>query len=63
MVELADALAALAWRAAGEIMHVADCSWPREGSAVWRITGPGGCWYLKRHSSARVLCAPGPDAG
>jgi hypothetical protein len=51
MVEFAGPLAALARRAIGEITGVADCSWPRDGSAVWRVTGPGGCWYLKRHSS------------
>jgi hypothetical protein len=47
-------LAALAAQVAGEITGVADCSWQRDSSAVWRLTGAsGGCWYLKRHSSAR----------
>jgi Ser/Thr protein kinase RdoA (MazF antagonist) len=34
---------------------VADCcSWARDSSAVWRLTSASaGCWYLKRHSSAR----------
>jgi hypothetical protein len=45
---------ALARQVAGEITGVTDCSWQRESSAVWRLTsGSGGCWYLKRHSSAR----------
>lgn len=52
MAELAGPLAALARRVAGEIAEVTDCSWPREGSAVWRVSGPHGCWYVKRHSSA-----------
>lgn len=44
--------AALARQVAGEIADVADCSWERDSSAVWRLTGAGGgCWYLKRHSS------------
>jgi 8-oxo-dGTP diphosphatase len=33
---------------------VTDCSWERDSSAVWRLASAcGGCWYLKRHSSAR----------
>ncbi len=52
MVEFAGPLAALARRAIGEITGVTDCSWPRDGSAVWRVTGVHGCWFLKRHSSA-----------
>ena len=46
--------APLARQVAGEITGVTDCSWPRDGSAVWRLTSAsGGCWYLKRHSSDR----------
>lgn len=45
---------ALARQVAGEIADVADCSWQRDSSAVWRVSGAaGGCWYLKRHSSGR----------
>ena len=44
----------LARQVAGEITGVADCSWQRDSSAVWRLTSAsGGCWYLKRHSSGR----------
>lgn len=46
--------AALARQVAGQITDVTDCSWQRDSSAVWRISSAsGGCWYLKRHSSAR----------
>jgi hypothetical protein len=45
---------ALASQVAGEITDVADCSWPRDSSAVWRLTSASGrYWYLKRHSSGR----------
>ena len=45
---------ALASQVAGEITDVADCSWPRDSSAVWRLTcASGRYWYLKRHSSGR----------
>lgn len=45
---------ALAREVAGEITDVADCSWQRDSSAVWRLTSASGvCWYLKRHSSGR----------
>jgi Ser/Thr protein kinase RdoA (MazF antagonist) len=52
VTELAGALTVLARRVCSEVTQVTDYSWPREGSAVWRIAGPGGCWYLKQHSSA-----------
>jgi 8-oxo-dGTP diphosphatase len=46
--------AALARQVAGQLTDVTDCSWERDSSAVWRLTGAsGGCWYLKRHSSGR----------
>ena len=45
---------ALATQVAGEITNVADCSWERDSSAVWRLASASGrCWYLKRHSSGR----------
>src|SRR5450756_936691 len=52
--DLPGPFAALARQVAGEITDVTDCSWQRDSSAVWRLAGAcGGCWYLKRHSSAR----------
>ena len=54
MSDLPGPLAALARQVAGELTDVTDCSWQRDSSAVWRLTGAcGGCWYLKRHSSGR----------
>lgn len=50
--DLPGPLAALARQVAGELTDVTDCSWQRDSSAVWQLTGAsGGCWYLKRHSS------------
>ena len=52
MSDLPGPLAALARQVAGELTDVTDCSWQRDSSAVWQLTGAcGGCWYLKRHSS------------
>lgn len=54
MSDLPGPFAALARQVAGELTDVTDCSWQRDSSAVWRLTGAcGGCWYLKRHSSGR----------
>lgn len=47
------AFAVLASQVAGQVTEVTDCSWQRDTSAVWRLRGACGCWYLKRHSSAR----------
>ncbi|HVT68541.1 MAG TPA: aminoglycoside phosphotransferase family protein, partial [Trebonia sp.] len=52
MSRLPGQFAALARQVAGQVTDVTDCSWQRDTSAVWRLTGAsGGCWYLKRHSS------------
>ena len=54
MSDLPGPFAALARQVVGELRDVTDCSWQRDSSAVWRLTGAcGGCWYLKRHSSGR----------
>ena len=54
MSDLPGPFAALARQVAGELTDVTDCSWQRDSSAVWRLTGAcGGCWYLKCHSSGR----------
>jgi hypothetical protein len=44
----------LAQQAVGEIISVADRSWPRENSAVWEITTvTARKYFVKRHPSPR----------
>ncbi|MER6447222.1 NUDIX hydrolase [Streptomyces venezuelae] len=52
--ELPRQLRLFAEHAVGPLARVADVSWARTGSRVWRLTGTGGgTWYLKRHRGAR----------